>query len=71
MYKNIGKIGCVNLRSISYVEDIEDDNCFGYKFGFDIEILPSIKVSNHKSRISICFRWINWELLWFKYRKSK
>ena len=71
MYKELGKFGCVNLRSITYFEDRIEDKRIGYKWAFDLELLPCLKISNHDSKVSINIRWLNWELLWFKYKLKK
>lgn len=69
MYRDYGRLGCVNIRSISYVEDRQMDRSQGYRYGFDIELLPSVRISSHWSRISIIMRWLCWEIIWFKYYK--
>ena len=71
MYKELNKLGAINLRSISYMEDKVEDKRLGYKLAFDLELLPCVKISNHDSRVSITIRWLNWELTWFKYKWKK
>ena len=71
MYKELGKFGCINIRSITYMEDRLEDRRLGYKWAFDLELLPCVKISNHYSRVSITMRWLNWELIWFKYELKK
>ena len=69
MYKVLGKFGNICLRSISYTEDKLEDKRLGYKWAFDLELLPSIKLSNHERRISVTLRWLAWEVIIVNFKQ--
>lgn len=68
MYKELGRFGSVNFRGIRYVEDVMMEKEKGYRLGFDIIIIPEIRVSNNYTRVLIAMKWLSWELIWFRYK---
>lgn len=71
IYKGLGKLGYINLRSITYQEDRMVDETLCYKWAFDFELLPCVRLSNHYGRVSVSLRWLNWEFMWLRYKASR
>ena len=71
MFNKFGWFGCIYFRSITYTEDKIEDKRLNYKWSFDVELIPCLKVSNHDSRVTLVLRWLNWEFIWFKYKLKK
>lgn len=55
MYKELNKLGAILLRSITYMEDRNEDKSLGYKWAFDLELLPCVKISNHDAEFQLPF----------------
>ena len=70
MYKDLGKWGAINFRSIRYQEAIQAERASGYKLGFDFILLPCIMISNSQMRVMITIQWLTRELIWFRYKEA-
>ena len=67
MYKGLGK-GGVTLHSTRYAEEVMLDKEANYKLGFDIVLIPTIRLKNNISTIALYVNWLCFEFcaFWFK-----